>query len=507
MNEHDNDGLTLEQKRQIRQARKFLDEHQDEIAAAYEAADVAQNVEIPDVTPAREAIESTKDVMATGSMVEPVIEEIRKANLGKLRLDIADQIRPNLGGAIRADVLDAIKPSLPKFAVTPPTFKLPIPDLKVFTPPEFRLPASQLGFDLQKSVMPELPGRALGDMVQPMLDSLGIVQSNIQRTVMPELPGRALGDMVQPMLDSLGIVQSNIQRTVMPELPGRAFSDSVQPILDSFGTVRLDPRLNMPAFESLKAAYSWESVVPRIDLSAYTYVHHVAASVSSMVSGLADHIAPMLAAVHSLPSMITSLLDDWRWLADVGHRVARSGVSAALVARQAAINGETEGVEQFARKWLGIKRVTRDVLEAVVAALLEWSVDFVGDAIDHLGKLVKRHRRGHKLIGDTQLVGRRIDSLNREIIQPTGDVTELVALVAAPDLDFGSHEFTDPRCIALLDGLTPDEREIVLAKVSRVDKVITWEQAAQDCGFAASRGESVRRKVGRLKKKIDPEAS
>lgn len=479
MNHQYNTRLTLEQKLLMRQAQQYLDAHGDEIDAAsdtieaasdtidaaWDAVDAVQNIEIPDMAAAEDAVaavgnteipdttlvedvvDAADEAFEMGSLVEPIVEQIRQAaGLGKLRLNIVDRIGPNL---------DILKPPSFKFGITPPTlptFKVPmpdlrvLPDLKVITPPTFPVPASaQLGLDLPKSLRPELPGMDFARMIAPTLEQIGVA--------------------------------------------------------------RFKPMFNMPAIDALKASYSWEAAVPRIDLSAYSHVHAVAASVSSMVSGLADQIAPMSAAINSLSGMITSLLDDWRWLADVGHRVARSGVSAALAARQAAINGETEAVEHFARKWLGIAHVTLDVLEAVVAALLEWSVDFVGDAIDHLGKLVKRHRRGHRLIGDTQLGGRRIDSLNREIIQPTGDVTELVALVAAPDLDFSGHEFTDPRCLALLDGLTPDEREIVLAKVSRVDKVITWEQAAQDCGFPASRGESVRRKVGRLKKKIDPEAS
>jgi len=173
-----------------------------------------------------------------------------------------------------------------------------------------------------------------------------------------------------------------------------------------------------------------------------------------------------------------------------------------LVARTAVVNGDEGLLARFASSWLGIKQITGEVLEAVAAALLEWIADPEGDVIGQIKTLYKRHRRGHRGIGETQLRGRRIDSLNREVVLPSGLVVELGQQVPASAAIDPSPGFGDPRILRLFAALTAIEREIVIARYSTADCGMTWVMAAEECGQPATVGESVRRKVKRLSQRI-----
>lgn len=274
---------------------------------------------------------------------------------------------------------------------------------------------------------------------------------------------------------------------------------------EQFGIAGLKPAFSTNALDAMRMATSWQSVLPNIDLSVFGRVHDVAAS----LAGLNRSVADALGSLGSLRSTLGTLLDDWQTLAGFGHRLARRGVRAALEARAAVLNNDVPAVKAFARTWLGIKKITTDVLDTVVEVLLEWAGGWDVDAIEHLRSLYNTRRRRHEFqfLGETKIQGRQIDSLNRLVGNPDGDVVELGALLPAPEVDFGASTITNPRVLGFLALLDPVEQEITLARYSTHDKSITWAQAAEDCGYPAEKGNSVRRKVTRLKKQLTTQTS
>ncbi|MFD9669454.1 hypothetical protein ACFWAY_49245 [Rhodococcus sp. NPDC059968] len=47
----------------------------------------------------------------------------------------------------------------------------------------------------------------------------------------------------------------------------------------------------------------------------------------------------------------------------------------------------------------------------------------------------------------------------------------------------------------------------MVARFATIDTGMTWAKAAQDCGYPATKGESVRRKVKRIAQRINPRAN
>lgn len=193
---------------------------------------------------------------------------------------------------------------------------------------------------------------------------------------------------------------------------------------------------------------------------------------------------------------------------------ARCAVAAAQCVSQAALEARTamvtepwdrgkESVARFARDWLGF-RPTKDMVDATSMALLHADLDgFDPDDgeqfVVHLRNEVEHQHRLCRPIGETQLCGRLVDSLDR-LLAPSGHQESALAVgdalaVQDPTEAFIAHSrewWYDDRIRRVLDLLTPDERQVTLAYAGGG---LSWAEAALGCDLPKEFGEHVRRKV------------
>lgn len=485
------DRLTVEQRQRIRQAQQYVREHAAEIDAAEQAAKVVEDDAL-EVDAAARVGDPAGDTLRTAPPVS-----VRTGALAAARAAIAEKSAASLsptvsaireaGAASRLGMrsADMVKPlDLKKLGfVQPPVFPTVTTANWGFKPPALKVDLPNPLLDALK--MPPLPDLT---SALPAVDLTSALPTVDLTLLVPTLPS------VMP--DQWMNTDFRFDKIVMPGILDqvRGFDTS------TFATV----------LDALKAVSRWESVLPRIDLSAFARVQQISEAMTGLanqVTGLVNHVAPVLRVVEDMRGMIGSLLNGWETLAGVGHRLARSGLYAALKTREAALHGDQEAVTWFARRWLGIKRITVEVLDAVIGALLDWNVEGDSEAIKKIRSLYKRHRKGSRLIGEIKQCGSKIESLNRPVGQRGGGEVELGLLVPGQDVVCTGNEFTDPRLVELFGKLDPVERQIVEARFLTADKGITWAAAAEDCGYSAAMGESVRRKVRRLSGRIAPEAS
>ncbi len=191
----------------------------------------------------------------------------------------------------------------------------------------------------------------------------------------------------------------------------------------------------------------------------------------------------------------------------MGIALPGRGLVAAVKAREAVLSGDHDAVDWFARTWLGIKGITVDVLDAVIGALLDWSVEGDSEAIEEIKALVWKNHANIRPIGETQWRGRRVTSLNRRVIQPGGGEVELGTLVPGPDVDCTGIEFNDPRAVALFAKLDPVEKQIVAARFATTDRGYHLGRRCGGLRVSGGDGRGGPAEGPRLKRRIAPEAS
>lgn len=193
-------------------------------------------------------------------------------------------------------------------------------------------------------------------------------------------------------------------------------------------------------------------------------------------------------------------------LQGIGRTLARVPMLAALAARRAALHGDWEALKAFVWHWLD-RRPTWPALQAAAEALLDdgWlpESDLLGpgEVIPHLrSAITSEATRRHKLLGDTQLLGRRLDSLDRQVPLPGGGTAAVVDLHVPPG-GLQDDSGDDPRLARALPRFAPDEVRVLQAWAPGM----TWSEAAQAAGLPTEFGETVRRKrkrvVGELKRR------
>jgi hypothetical protein len=186
-----------------------------------------------------------------------------------------------------------------------------------------------------------------------------------------------------------------------------------------------------------------------------------------------------------------------------GRSLARIPLFAALRVRRAALRGDLAAVREFIVNWLE-RQPTEPMVEATIDALLEddWVPYDDDDAVDlevieHLQRLAGRYTRRHKMIGQTQIVGRSVDSLDRLVpVGRSGERVSLVTLTADPstaiiDVDVDSLERRAQRA---LGQFKPEEQQVLLAW----EPGMTWQEAAAAAGLTPEVAERVRRKRKRV---------
>jgi hypothetical protein len=175
-------------------------------------------------------------------------------------------------------------------------------------------------------------------------------------------------------------------------------------------------------------------------------------------------------------------------------------VSAALVARNAAIEGDADTVDDFSRTWLGLSHPAR-WREAVEMALL-------GDWVNTLGKkttdrnihdLLRRHahaeHRSLQPLWERRVRGKRTALLGQPLGEAGWTVEDLLVERRTPESEVLAAELGDGRLVTVLGKLTPDEQAAARAWATFG---VSWDQAALAVHKQQAFGERVRRKLKRL---------
>jgi len=233
---------------------------------------------------------------------------------------------------------------------------------------------------------------------------------------------------------------------------------------------------------------------------------------------LTNHFSKTVAAFQR---HVAASLHQWSDLAQFGGGQARDWAAAALYAaldaRDAVIHGED--VDWFIERWLR-QPVTPWRRDAVAMVLLDddWIPAAEAAVVSPVGVLddikirASHEARNHKLLGQTQIGGRLLDTLDRTVPSRSGPVLLLSETVADPrmlDAGFlgtGQAGWTDRRLDRLVQELDPEERKIVDAYANGGSGG-SWAEAATTLGLDGPRGESVRRKCKRLAAELKRQAT
>ncbi|WP_328741238.1 hypothetical protein OHA91_39535 (plasmid) [Streptomyces erythrochromogenes] len=199
------------------------------------------------------------------------------------------------------------------------------------------------------------------------------------------------------------------------------------------------------------------------------------------------------------------------------HKGRPEALFAALNARRAILESRAIGdwkavVTEFARTWLGIRRVTQDWMEAVFTALIGTWVDEIDrsssaghdeEAITLLGKESKQVHRELQPLWRRKAGQQRVQCLDRPLtggrslldVLGTPATTEQTALPWEPESAAAATVF---------GWLKADEQAIVRLWAARGEnRAEVWKEAAVHIGLDPERGVSVMRKLRRLGKRYD----
>ncbi|MEV7721282.1 hypothetical protein [Streptomyces sp. NPDC088184] len=181
---------------------------------------------------------------------------------------------------------------------------------------------------------------------------------------------------------------------------------------------------------------------------------------------------------------------------------SREAVMAALVARNACIEGDTAAVDDFSRTWLHLGR-PRAWRAAVEMALLGNWVEALGQHLSgdaEIMELLHRHtEREHRCLQPLweRKSGGRTVRLLETPFAPGVSLRDVVSDDRRPENGLLRGEVDDCRLLAVLADLAPMERTVAMAYGAQH---VTWAQAAALGGAddPAAFGNRVRRKLRRL---------
>lgn len=207
-----------------------------------------------------------------------------------------------------------------------------------------------------------------------------------------------------------------------------------------------------------------------------------------------------------LRDSISALMANWTFFDGLGDRVATLALAAARRVKR-AILGDPEHrriVAEFARRWLGIKRVDPVTIDAVIDALLDgtWEREDAPNVLRHLNKRTRHHRAGWRLTTERQLRGQSVTSLHKPL---TADGATLLDF--RPDVDTiapAREEYIDPRLTELFSDFTAAEVAVIETRLDPPYEgpARTWEDAAVMCGLRPKDGELIRRRYNRRRERL-----
>ncbi|MFR9773847.1 hypothetical protein [Nocardia sp. SC052] len=348
-----------------------------------------------------------------------------------------------------------------------------------------------------------IPAIDTSKLIGPAIDTSKLIPAIDTSKLIPAIDTSKL----IPAIDTSKLIGPAIDTSKL--IPAIDTSKLIGPAIDTSKLIGPAIAASGKFYEDIAARVN--AALPRIDLSAFAAVTRVADMATAMVRpvrALQDfsiqlpHIANLVHDAWSeLRQTVTSLLGCWTQLSEIGHMVAGFGRRAALRARAAALHGDHAAVAEFAKVWLGLKKVGERVLEAVIAALFDptWEQVDPGLTLPTLNKIRKREARGHVHLIGSKAGGKelRVYSLNMDITLASGEVEPLWSLLDGPSPEPMPLEgFDDPVVERVLGQLDPVERAIATTWCGGAG--ISWGEAAVECGQPAEKGVSVSRKLRRL---------
>lgn len=304
--------------------------------------------------------------------------------------------------------------------------------------------------------------------------------------------------------------QPSVMSAFTPDLAGKGLAG---PDLGAFAGLDLGspsrfvladrlPNVGMPGFSGDQWPWSKRLGAGVFD-GMTAAMHRHAEGLSSWMA--TTHRAAMDALWRAPQESIATMLASFSTLADQGVVWGWRALGAALRAQAAVLRGDLEAIVRFLREWLGFKETPHTLVDAASAVLLEeaaWlPAGLAGD--DKLCPLIKkltvREHRNFRLLGDTQLRGRSVDLLDREvpISQDKAVRVPLVETVPAPPPPAGVDDISDPRLVWIFGRLTERERSILRI---RAEKARNWPDTAAMSGATRAEVDNLRRKIKRLSK-------
>ncbi|MCI4078871.1 hypothetical protein MRQ86_00570 [Streptomyces sp. MMS21 TC-5] len=208
-------------------------------------------------------------------------------------------------------------------------------------------------------------------------------------------------------------------------------------------------------------------------------------------------------ARHSAVNFIAAVLHILaEQIGDPQAPTAREALMAALVARNACIEGDTASVDEFSRTWLNINH-PRTWRAAVEMALLGDWVDALGQQLSSdaaIMELLHRHTdREHRCLQplwERKSGGGRVRMLE-DPVAPNLSLRDVVTDHRRPEDSLLHGQVESPRLRAVLSQLAPAERAVAMAYSAQR---MTWAEAGVEggAGDPEAFGERVRRKLKRL---------
>jgi hypothetical protein len=266
------------------------------------------------------------------------------------------------------------------------------------------------------------------------------------------------------------------------------------------GDVGAPPRVLEPDIDDLVASFTHISpAVVRAELQGVNLSELIRASVLHIVLPLKllmEHM-PSAPRPQAWATWLLWLAKCWR---NLPSPPVRAALLAALTARNAAIDGDVEMVDAFARTWLGLSN-PEAWREAVEMALL-------GDWVEVLNRgLANDEALAHVLRTETSIERRRLHPLwerrvrGKRVLLLSQEVgggmlmQDLLVDCTTPEGLALASEVADERIACAMRDLRADEVSVARLWAHSGD---TWAAAATAAGLPAVYGERVRRKLKRL---------
>lgn len=369
----------------------------------------------------------------------------------------------------------------------------------------------------QRGPMNEIPGSHLAHVTRPWSQNI--------------LGARGLRpDYSQQVRGLAGAGSGSIARwldTSVPRVNMRAWShvvDAASAVSTMRDSVRAATRAILDAHASMHDTLSLASRTMLDASRAYHGINDLIAPALLGMQATVDEIHRLtpimgsaIAMQHSAAAAwsarVADLMQGWSVLSGLGHHLAGRALHLAIRTRDALINNTDrkavrQAVIDFTRYILGYTKWPSEArIEAVISALLDdsWlptsatSSAAVYNPRDQLRDLT-RYQHGLWLpLTETKRRGRLIASLEEpDHVESGGDGPACpMDRLQASEYTSERQLITNPVLKRIMDALTPIEREIVWAR--HHDGARTWADAATMCGRPASEGETVRRKLLKLK--------